>query len=88
MSELAGKILQQALALPVDERAEVAERLLCSLEPSLPAIDRLWTREAEDRIDAYERGEIASFPAEDVVNAIKVKCGSGSEYGLAKGNQR
>ena len=77
MSELAERILQQALALPADERAEVAERLLYSLEPSLPAIGQLWTREAEDRIDAYERGEIASFPAAYVVNAIKVKSGSG-----------
>ena len=71
MSELAEKLIQQALGLSADERAEVAERLLSSLEPPLSPIDRLWAQEAEDRIDAYERGEIEAIPAEDVFNAIK-----------------
>jgi putative addiction module component (TIGR02574 family) len=71
MSELAEKLIKQALGLPPDERAEVAERLLQSLEPSLSAIDQLWAQEAESRIDAYERGEIEAIPAEDVFNTIK-----------------
>jgi hypothetical protein len=56
MSELAEKLIEQALGLPADERAAVAERLLSSLEPELSQIDRLWAEEAEDRLDAYERG--------------------------------
>ena len=71
MSELAEKLVQQALGLPADERAEVAERLLSSLEQPPSAIDHLWAQEAEARIDAYERGEIEAIPAEDVFNAIK-----------------
>lgn len=71
MSELAEKLIQQALGLPADERAEVAERLLSSLELPLSAIDQLWAQEAEDRVDACERGEIEAIPAEDVFNAIK-----------------
>jgi putative addiction module component (TIGR02574 family) len=71
MSELAEKLIQQALGLPANERAEVAERLLSSLEPPLSSIDQLWAQEAEDRVDAYERGEIEAIPAEDVFNAIK-----------------
>ena len=71
MSELAEQLIQQALGLPADERAEVAERILSSLESPLSAIDQLWAREVEDRIDAYERGEIEAIPAEDVFNAIK-----------------
>lgn len=71
MSELTEKLIQQALGLPADERAEVAERLLSSLEPPVPAIDQLWAQEAEDRIDAYERSEIEAISAEDVFNAIK-----------------
>jgi putative addiction module component (TIGR02574 family) len=71
MSELAEKLIEQALSLPAEERAEVVERLLSSLEPPLSAIDQLWALEAEDRVDAYERGEIEAIPAEDVFNAIK-----------------
>ena len=71
MSELAEKLIEQALSLPAEERAEVAERLLSSLEPPLSAIDQLWAQEAEDRVDAYERGDIEAIPAKDVFNAIK-----------------
>ena len=71
MSELSEKIIQQALGLPAEERAEVAERLLSSLETTIPANDRLWAQVAEARIDAYERGEMEAIPAEDVFNEIK-----------------
>jgi putative addiction module component (TIGR02574 family) len=71
MSELAEKVIEQALGLPADERAAVAERLLSSLEPELSDMDRLWAQEAEDRLDAYERGEIEAIPAEVVFKAIK-----------------
>ncbi len=30
------------------------------------AIDALWAEEAEDRIDAFERGEMAGIPAKDI----------------------
>jgi len=33
-------------------------------------IDAAWAKEAEDRIDAYERGKIESVPAEEVFNEI------------------
>ena len=71
MSELAEKLIQQALGLPPDERAVVAERLLSSLEPELSEIDQLWGLEAEDRLHEYERGEVETIPAEEVYKAIK-----------------
>jgi len=71
MSELSEDIVQQVLELPPEERIKVLERLLSSLEPRLSRIDQLWVVEAEDRLDAYERGEIKAIPAEDVFNSIK-----------------
>jgi putative addiction module component (TIGR02574 family) len=71
MSELAEKLIEQALGLPPDERSRVAERLLSSLEPELSPIDKLWALEAEDRLDAFERGEMESIPAVEVFKAIK-----------------
>jgi putative addiction module component (TIGR02574 family) len=71
MSELAEKLIEQALGLPANERAAFAERLLSSLDPELSEIDQLWALEAEDRLDAFERGEMESIPAEEVFNAIK-----------------
>jgi len=51
-------ILANALELPPLERAELVESLLSSFEfPSRGTIDSLWAQEAEDRVDAFERGE-------------------------------
>ena len=46
MTELAQKLIQQALDLPADERAQVAERLLTSLEPPISDLDELWAQKA------------------------------------------
>lgn len=72
MSERGSHILTKALQLPPMERAELVENLLSSFEfPSRKAIDVLWAKEAESRIDAYERGEIAATPAKEVFNKIE-----------------
>ena len=73
MSEHSAQILKEALSLPSDDRVELVDRLLASLDTPNPDIDALWVREAEDRIDAYERGEIPAIPAKDVFDAIRKK---------------
>ena len=60
------QILQDALALPAVERASIAESLLSSLDRPDPAIDALWAREAEDRLAAYDTGQMKAIPAEEV----------------------
>ena len=67
MNVEARHILEQALHLPPDERAAVAEGILFSLDKHDPAIDALWADEVEARIDAYERGEITTIAAEEVL---------------------
>ena len=64
------QLFEEALALPMNKRAELAERLLSSIDPS-DQIDKLWAIEAEARIDAYEKGELNAIPAEDVFNKIE-----------------
>ncbi len=64
------KVLQAALSLPESDRADIADRLLRSLDAGEHReIDALWAREAETRIDAYERGEIEAIP--ETVAALK-----------------
>jgi putative addiction module component (TIGR02574 family) len=71
MSANSEQILQQALALPPEDRAEVVDRLLASLQtPPDPNLDELWAREAEDRLDAFDRGELDAVPAEEVLARI------------------
>lgn len=72
MSPQADRVLPDALKLSPVERAELIEKLLASFSfPDRKAIDELWAAEAEDRIDAYERGEIKSKPAADVFARIE-----------------
>ena len=71
MTEQSKRVLEQALALPAIERATLVEELLSSFDfPVRQEIDKLWAHEAEDRIDAYERGEIGSSPANRVFKDI------------------
>jgi putative addiction module component (TIGR02574 family) len=66
------QILAEALKLPPVERAELVENLLTSFEfQSRKRIDALWAEEAEDRIDAFERGEMAAIPARDVFSEVE-----------------
>ncbi|MEW5815657.1 MAG: addiction module protein [Spirochaetota bacterium] len=72
MSKLGEQILAEALKLPPMERAELVEHLLSSFEfPSRETIDALWAQEVEDRIDAFERGEITTIPAKEVFEKIE-----------------
>ena len=64
MSKRGTEVLEDALSLPPAERAELADRLLTSLDaPHDLRIDGLWAKEAEDRLDAYDRGEIKAVSA-------------------------
>ena len=72
MSKHGKQILAEALKLPPVERAELVENLLSSFEfHSRETIDALWAQEAENRIDAFERGEIATIPAKEVFEEIE-----------------
>lgn len=72
MSANSDQVLKEALALGTQECAELVERLLATFQsPADPHIDELWAREAEDRLDAYNRGELKSVPAEEVFSRIR-----------------
>jgi len=66
------QVLEEALALPPDERAELADRLLSSLDMEHQRkIDELWAVEVEDRIDAFERGEIKAVSMKEAFETDK-----------------
>src|SRR5919106_4191587 len=61
------EIEQQARMLSAHERAQLAEILLESLhEAPLSEIDAAWRHEIEERVAAYDRGEIQTYAAEEV----------------------
>lgn len=60
-------IRREALSLPVQERAELAEQLLSSLDALSEAeIEQLWLQEAARRADEMDRGLTKRVAADDV----------------------
>jgi putative addiction module component (TIGR02574 family) len=60
-------IRREALSLPVQERAELAEQLLSSLDALSEAeIEQLWLHEAVRRADEMDRGLTKRVTAEEV----------------------
>jgi putative addiction module component (TIGR02574 family) len=71
VSATSEQIIQQALALPLKERAELIEQLLATFEvPPDPTLNELWATEAHDRLDAYNRGELGLVNVEEVFKQI------------------
>lgn len=66
MSASLKQIEEQARALSTEERARLAESMLESLHSPRSEIEAAWAAEIEQRIAAFDRGEISSYAAEDV----------------------
>jgi len=67
MSQLLTELSERARALPAEERAQLAEMLLESLDESVAGdLSPEWEREIERRAAAYDRGEVETIAAEDV----------------------
>lgn len=67
----ADKILKEALSLEPAEKAELIDKLLSSLDQPDAELEAVWAKEAESRIDAYERGEIKAVTLERVLEKYK-----------------
>jgi putative addiction module component (TIGR02574 family) len=66
MSVSLKQIEEQARALSAEERAKLAESMLESLHAPLSEIEAAWAEEIEQRVAAFDRGDIPSYAAEDV----------------------
>jgi putative addiction module component (TIGR02574 family) len=66
MQANAEQIRKDALALPLVERVALTEELLSSLDRPDPTVDALWAKEADDRLAAFEAGQMEAIAAEDV----------------------
>ena len=68
------QILRDALALPPEERARLADELLRSVDQADRAdIDAAWAEEAERRTDDFEKGLTRAEPLEDVLRSIEAR---------------
>jgi len=61
------RVLAEALRLPSDARADLAERLLISVDAeSGESVDQAWKEEIEKRARELDNGEVETLPWEEV----------------------
>jgi len=65
------QLLEEALSLPIEERALLADSLLRSLNTPDMAIDAKWTEEAKRRLQEIRSGEVTPIPGEQVFDEIR-----------------
>lgn len=74
MSELAEKLAQQALGLPVEDRAEIVRLLIASLDQfGDPAVEAAWAAELRQRVERVEQEKAHLWRAQEVLEEIKDK---------------
>lgn len=70
MTDTARELLDRVLALPVEERAEVAARVLESLDEGHDdpvAVERAWREEIGRRVREIREGKVKAIPADEVL---------------------
>jgi putative addiction module component (TIGR02574 family) len=72
MSALLDELSKKAKELAVEERAQLAQELLESVEQDAdPEVQAAWDAEIASRIAKYERGEARLIPAAEVFEAAR-----------------
>lgn len=70
-------IESEALSLPIDRRTRLAVKLLDSIEQRSPAdpqrIERAWLEQANQRYQAFVRGEEEAISAEQVFSELRAE---------------
>ena len=67
MTQEAHELLQKALALPENERAELAGNLIASLDATVDQdVDAAWQQEVVRRLHDVQSGKVESVPWEEV----------------------
>jgi len=74
MSLLTEPVVDAALALPAEQRAALADKLLTSLDPpAQKEIDAAWLAAVERRLQEHAAGKMAAIPAEEVFRLLRAR---------------
>jgi putative addiction module component (TIGR02574 family) len=66
------ELREAAMKLPTDEKVQLAEELLASIDPAEQAeIDASWAVEVERRIKLIDVGKSESIPAEELFKQLR-----------------
>lgn len=78
MTQEANDVLKRALALPAEDRAELAGSLLESLDVGQdPDAEAAWQKEIARRIQDLDSGKVTAIPWADVRRRVAAKLSNG-----------
>jgi putative addiction module component (TIGR02574 family) len=70
------QLAEEALALPTEERALLADRLVESLDASeVSRLDQLWAVEAKRRRDEVRQGRVKTIPGDEALARVRRSLG-------------
>ncbi len=64
------QLMDEAISLPVEERAIFADLLLKSLNSPDSNIDKKWSLVAKNRLEQLQSGQVKSIPGDEVFSRI------------------
>ncbi|MDD4967645.1 addiction module protein [Halothiobacillus sp.] len=64
------QLIDEAVSLPVEERALVVDSLLRSLNQPESEIDKKWAQEAKRRLNELRSGQVEAIPGEEVFRKV------------------
>ena len=71
MSTTVEQLAEQAMTLPGESRARLADLLVESLDAgALTQIDRLWLSEAKRRRDEVRAGKVKTIPGDEALRSV------------------
>ncbi len=68
-------LIEEAVSLPVEERALVVDSLLRSLNPPTSEIDKKWVDEAKRRLRELRQGRVNAIPGDEVFEKVWARLG-------------
>ena len=72
MSTIVEQLAEQAMNLPGESRARLADLLVASLDAdALTDIDRLWLSEAKRRRDEVRAGKVKTIPGDEALRSVR-----------------
>jgi putative addiction module component (TIGR02574 family) len=65
------EILKGALNLTPAQKAELIDKLLSSLDKPDRELDELWAKEADDRLEAYDKGKLRAVSISEIIEKYR-----------------
>lgn len=74
MTSNSKSVLDAALSLPPDDRAELAEQLMLSLDEKYQAeLEAAWNAEIQRRLDDIDQGKVQLIPGDEAMRMLRAR---------------